>query len=107
MATILVADWRDLTLRCIENWIFNFIRQRYTARTVGDVVLALRKDAFDAVLARDMSFYDEFSSGRICGQVHFRYPDFSNVGHVDLEFDESVAAGGDHRWCALYSPYCG
>jgi len=31
-------------------WTFNFFRQWYTARTVGDVVLELREDAFDAVV---------------------------------------------------------
>src|SRR5690348_18137294 len=41
------------------SWTFNFVRQRYTARAVGDVVLRLREDAFAAVMARDMSFYDE------------------------------------------------
>jgi len=66
------------------SWIFNFIRQRYTARTVGDVVLAIRKDAFDAVLARDMSFYDEFSSGRIVSRVTSDTQDFSNVVTLTL-----------------------
>lgn len=65
-------------------WTFNFVRQRYTARTVGDVVLALRKDAFDAVLARDMSFYDEFSSGRIVSRVTSDTQDFSNVVTLTL-----------------------
>lgn len=65
-------------------WIFNFVRQRYTACTVGDVVLALRKDAFDAVLARDMSFYDEFSSGRIVSRVTSDTQDFSNVVTLTL-----------------------
>ena len=40
------------------SWTFNFIRRTVTSRLVGEVVLTLRKDAFDAVLARDMSFYD-------------------------------------------------
>ena len=61
------------------SWTFNFMRQRYTARTVGNVVLDLRRDAFDAVLARDMSFYDEFSSGKIVSRVTSDTQDFSNV----------------------------
>lgn len=65
-------------------WTFNFVRQRYTARTVGDVVLALRKDAFDAILARDMSFYDEFSSGKIVSRVTSDTQDFSNVVTLTL-----------------------
>jgi len=65
-------------------WTFNFFRQRYTARTVGDVVLALRKDAFAAVMARDMSFYDEFSSGKIVSRVTSDTQDFSNVVTLSL-----------------------
>src|SRR5215472_5455879 len=49
----------------VLSWTCNFFRQWYTARAVGDVVLSLRRDAFDAVVARDMSFFDEYSSGKI------------------------------------------
>src|SRR5262245_25026857 len=33
-------------------WFFNFVRQTLGARAVGDVVLALREDAFAAVMNR-------------------------------------------------------
>ena len=46
-------------------WTFNFFRQWNTARAVGNVVLELRQDAFDAVMERDMSFYDEYATGKI------------------------------------------
>lgn len=71
-------------------WTFNFVRQRYTARTVGDVVLDLRKDAFDAVLARDMSFYDEFSSGKIVSRVTSDTQDFSNVVTLTLNLMSQI-----------------
>ena len=60
-------------------WVFNFFRQWFTARTVGDVVLTLREDAFDAVLARDMSFYDEFPTGKIVSRVTSDTQDFASV----------------------------
>ncbi|MBA2665917.1 MAG: ABC transporter ATP-binding protein [Trueperaceae bacterium] len=66
------------------SWTFNFFRQWLTARAVGDVVLALRTDAFDAVLARDMSFYDEFATGRIVSRVTSDTQDFSNVVTLTL-----------------------
>jgi ABC-type multidrug transport system fused ATPase/permease subunit len=72
------------------SWTFNFIRQRYTARTVGDVVLDLRRDAFDAVLDRDMSFYDEFSSGKIVSRVTSDTQDFSNVVTLTLNLMSQV-----------------
>ena len=63
---------------------FNFVRQWLTARAVGDVVLNLRRDAFDAVVARDMSFYDEFSSGRVVSRVTADTQDFSTVVTLTL-----------------------
>lgn len=74
----------------VLSWTFNFFRQRYTARTVGNVVLQLRKDAFDAVLARDMSFYDEFSSGKIVSRVTSDTQDFSTVVTLSLNLMSQV-----------------
>ena len=72
------------------SWTFNYFRQKYTARTVGDVVLKLREDAFDAVLARDMSFYDEYSSGKIVSRVTSDTQDFSNVVTLSLNLMSQV-----------------
>jgi ABC-type multidrug transport system fused ATPase/permease subunit len=60
-------------------WLFNFVRQSFSARAVGDVVLKLREDAFDAVMKRDMSFYDTFASGKIVSRVTSDTNDFSNT----------------------------
>jgi ABC-type multidrug transport system fused ATPase/permease subunit len=74
----------------VLSWTFNFLRQKFTARTVGDVVLKLRQDAFDAVLARDMSFYDEFPSGKIVSRVTSDTQDFSNVVTLTLSLMSQV-----------------
>ncbi len=66
------------------SWTFNFFRQIYTARVVGEVVLNLRKDAFDAVLERDMSFYDEFPTGKIVSRVTSDTQDFATVVTLTL-----------------------
>jgi ABC-type multidrug transport system fused ATPase/permease subunit len=68
----------------VLSWTFNFFRQWYTARTVGDVVLKLREDAFDAVLARDMSFYDESPTGKIVSRVSSDTQDFATVVTLTL-----------------------
>src|SRR5699024_9680142 len=65
-------------------WVFNFLRQWFSARAVGDVVLNLREDAMGAVLARDMSFYDEFSSGRIVSRVTSDTQEFATVVTLTL-----------------------
>ncbi len=66
------------------SWTLNFLRQSNTAFVVGNVVLSLRRSAFDAVLARDMSFYDEFPSGKIVSRVTSDTQDFSNVVTLTL-----------------------
>jgi ABC-type multidrug transport system fused ATPase/permease subunit len=60
-------------------WVFNFVSLWFSARAVGDVVLALREDAFRAVMRRDLSFYDQFASGRIVSRVTSDTQDFATV----------------------------
>ncbi len=50
-------------------WVANMIRQWLSAEAVGDVTLDLREDAFNAVTERDMSFYDQYSTGRVVSRV--------------------------------------
>src|SRR6266849_3113576 len=63
---------------------FNFLRQRYTARSVGNVVLNLQQDAFAAIVARDMSFYDEYAGGKIVSRVTSDTEDFATVVTLTL-----------------------
>lgn len=74
----------------VLSWTFNFMRQRFTARTVGDVVLQLREDAFSAVTDRDMSFFDEFASGKIVSRVTSDSQDFANVVTLTLNLISQV-----------------
>jgi len=60
-------------------WLFGAVRQWFSAAAVGDVTLKLREDAFDAVLARDLSFYDTYASGKIVSRVTSDTQAFSQV----------------------------
>jgi ABC-type multidrug transport system fused ATPase/permease subunit len=66
------------------SWGFNFVRQSRTAQVVGDVVLRLRRDAFSAVVGRDLSFFDEHPSGKIVSRVTSDTDDFANVVTLTL-----------------------
>jgi ABC-type multidrug transport system fused ATPase/permease subunit len=68
-----------VTLMGALGWLFNFVRQRFSSRAVGDVVLALREDAFRAVLRRDRAFFDQHASGRIISRVTSDTQDFATV----------------------------
>jgi ABC-type multidrug transport system fused ATPase/permease subunit len=68
----------------VLSWTFNFIRRYFTAHAVGNVVLQIRQDAFDAIMARDMSFYDETPSGKIVSRVTSDTEDFATVVTLTL-----------------------
>ena len=60
-------------------WGANWGRRRLTVRVVGDIVFQLRTDAFQAAADHDLSFYDEFSSGRIVSRITSDTKDFGEV----------------------------
>lgn len=60
-------------------WVFNFVRRRLSALMIGDVVLKIREDAFDAVTKRDLSFYDQYASGKIVSRVTSDTQQFSQT----------------------------
>ncbi|MEU8106445.1 ABC transporter ATP-binding protein [Nonomuraea muscovyensis] len=75
-------------------WGFNFVRQWQSARVTGDVVLRLREDAFDAVLDRDLSFYDETPSGKIVSRVTSDTDDFATVSTLTMDLISQVLMVG-------------
>src|SRR6266516_3112388 len=73
-----------ILLSGVLSWVFNLFRQWFAARAIGDVVLQLRRDAFNAVMSRDMSFFDEFSSGKIVSRVTSDTDNFATVVTLTL-----------------------
>ena len=63
----------------VADWGLNWVRRKLTVRTVGDVVLNLRDLAFRAAVEHDLSFYDQFSSGRIVSRIN---ADTSTLGEL-------------------------
>lgn len=66
-------------------WVFNYIRQIVSARMVGNVVLKLREDVFEAVIRNDLSFYDRHPSGKIVSRITSDTQDFSDVVTLVLD----------------------
>lgn len=60
-------------------WGANWVRRRLITRSVGDVMLALRRDAFVASADHDLSFYDEFASGRVVSRITSDTQEFAQV----------------------------
>ncbi|MEW5957525.1 MAG: ABC transporter ATP-binding protein [Chloroflexota bacterium] len=60
-------------------WGFNFIHQWFAARVVGNVVLMLRQDVFNATVQHDLSFFDEHPSGKMVSRITSDTQDFAEV----------------------------
>ncbi len=87
----IVLKWAAfITFLGVVGWLVNYLRQRYTAIAVGEVVLKVREDSMNAVLARDMSFYDEFASGKVVSRVLSDTNDFSSVVTLSIELLSQV-----------------
>jgi len=74
----------------VSAWVFNYVRQLFSARIVGNVVLQLRKDVFDATIQHDLSFYDEHPSGKIVSRVTSDTQDFSAVAELTMNLLSQV-----------------
>lgn len=79
-----------ILLAAVFSWLSNLLRQWFTARVVGDVVLQLRKDAFAAVMERDLSFFDQFVSGTIVSRVTSDTQSFASVVTLTLDLFSQV-----------------
>ncbi len=60
-------------------WLANWARRRLLARVIGDVVMDIRLDAFRSAAAHDLSFYDEFSSGKVVSRITSDTREFGDV----------------------------
>ena len=63
----------------IGNWVLNWIRRQLTAELIADVILAMRQDAFTSAVRQDLSFYDQYSSGRIVSRITSDTQEFGEV----------------------------
>jgi ATP-binding cassette subfamily B protein len=81
----------------IGNWGLNWARRSLVIRAVGDVVLDLRTRAFRAAAEHDLSFYDQFSSGRIVSRITSDTNDFGQliiiVTDVGAQFVQAFILG--------------
>jgi len=74
----------------VLNWGFNWARRILTVKLLGAVVLAMRTDAFRAVMSHDMSFFDKFQSGRIVSRITTDTDEFSRVAVLLTELFSQV-----------------
>ncbi|MBW1600735.1 ABC transporter ATP-binding protein [Streptomyces sp. JJ66] len=65
-------------------WLLTFLQQRAVGVLVGDVVLEMRRRAFEAVLRQDMSFHDAQSSGSVASRITADTQAFATLATLTL-----------------------
>ena len=88
--TVMLQLALGVSLIGVSAWVFNYIRQMFSARVTSNVVLKLREDVFNATVAHDLSFYDEHPSGKIVSRVTSDTQDFAEVVNLTLNLLSQV-----------------
>ncbi|MEN4012592.1 MAG: ABC transporter ATP-binding protein [Chloroflexota bacterium] len=63
----------------VVSWAANWQARRLIVRAVADVVARLANESFAAAAEHDLSFYDQFSSGRIASRITSDTQDFGQL----------------------------
>lgn len=87
------AVWQIVVLLLLLGslmWGANWIGRRQLTRTISDVMLDLRRDAFEATASHDLSFYDEHASGKVVSRITSDTSEFSQVVLLVSELGRQV-----------------
>jgi ATP-binding cassette subfamily B protein len=72
------------------SWVFNYFTVRYTADMLGNVVLDLRRDAGQAVLNHDLSFFDKNPIGKVVSRINSDSRDWGQTVDLTLQLISSL-----------------
>lgn len=81
----------------IVMWTSNLVSRRLITKAIADVVANLAMKAYEASVQHDLSFFDEFSSGKVVSRITSDTRDFGDlvglVTNVIAEFIEAFILG--------------
>ena len=72
------------------SWVFNYFTVRFSVHVIANVVLDLRKDAGQAVLNHDLSFFDRNPIGKIVSRTNTDSRDFGQTVDLALQLLSSI-----------------
>ncbi len=69
----------------VLGWSTNWAMRRLLTRLIADVLVNLASDAFQAASEHDLSFYDQFSSGKVVSRITSDTQDFGQLVNLVTE----------------------
>ncbi len=75
----------------VANWGINWIRRLLATEVIADTVKSMREDAFNAAAGQDLSFYDEFNTGRIVSRITSDTEEFGQIVTLSLDVINQIS----------------
>ena len=70
----------------VADWGGNWLRRYLLGRVIGTIMQTLRDDAFSASVNHDLSFFDQYRSGKIISRITSDTEEFANVVRLVADF---------------------
>ena len=80
-----------ILLAGVFSWCVNWYRRRITVRTISSLELELRITAFAASMGHDLSFFDQYPSGKIVSRITSDTRDLANLVTLITDLVSQVA----------------
>lgn len=91
-SVVLVAG--TILLLGVLAWLANWGRRLYTVRAIADVLYDMGTEAFRSAASHDLSFYDQFSSGKILSRITSDTREFGNLIVMIADLISQVVEAG-------------
>ncbi len=75
----------------VVRWTATWMQRRLTIRALADVVLKLASDGFEAAAAHDLSFYDEYPSGKVVSRITTDTRDFGDLVSLTTDLVSQIS----------------
>ena len=72
-------------------WVVNWVNRLNGVQVIQDVILAMRTEAFDAAAQQDMSFYDQYSTGRLVSRITSDTDEFGRIVQLSIDLLQQIA----------------
>lgn len=75
----------------VLNWLANYVRRRLTVRAIADTLVILSVEAFQSAAGHDLSFYDQYPSGKVLSRITNDTREFGNLITMITDLVSQVA----------------
>lgn len=73
-------------------WLINWVSRLNAVQVIEGVVLAMRRDAFGAAARQDLSFFDDYSAGRIVSRITSDTEEFGRIVQLTIDVVQQLTS---------------